>query len=57
MINVKRVQQYEYTHELVNSSWNDKIEEDFLNWLEDGKMDRLPVPLDQMQDFLQTRTW
>lgn len=53
----QRVQQRVYTPGQVDSRWTADIEEDFLNWLEDGNKDRLPVPLDQMQDFLQTRTW
>ncbi len=53
----ERVQQRVYTPGQVDARWTDEIEEDFLNWLEDGHMDRLPVPLDEMQDFLQQRTW
>lgn len=53
----ERVQQGVYTPGQVDTRWTEEIEQDFLNWLEDGHMDRLPVPLDQMQDFLQTRTW
>jgi 4-hydroxy-4-methyl-2-oxoglutarate aldolase len=53
----ERVQQRVYTPGQVDARWTEEIEEDFLNWLEEGHMDRLPVPLDEMQDFLQQRTW
>ncbi len=53
----ERVQQGVYTPGQVDARWTDDIEEDFLNWLQDGPAGRLPVPVDQMQDYLQQRTW
>ncbi len=55
----ERVQQRVYTPGQVDARWTDEIEEDFLGWLEEdpGRMERLPVPLDEMQNFLQQRTW
>lgn len=53
----ERVQQGVYTPGQVDARWTDEIEEDFLNWLQEGHADRLPVPVDRMQDYLQQRTW
>lgn len=53
----ERVQQRVYTPGQVDARWTEGIEEDFLNWLQEGHVGRLPVPMDQMQDYLQMRTW
>ncbi|MEX0679838.1 MAG: hypothetical protein WD097_00510 [Balneolales bacterium] len=53
----ERVRQRVYTAGQVDARWTEEIEEDFLGWLEEGHEDRLPVPLDEMQEFLQHRTW
>lgn len=55
----ERVQQKVYTPGQVDARWSEEMEEDFLEWLEedDERMERLPVPFDEIQDFLQQRTW
>jgi hypothetical protein len=42
----------------VDARWTEEIEADFLDWLQqDGRIDQLPVPIEEMQDYLQQRTW
>ncbi|MEX2573525.1 MAG: hypothetical protein WD317_04475 [Balneolaceae bacterium] len=53
----ERVRQQVYTPGQVDARWTGEMEDDFLSWLEEGRMERLPVPLDRMQEFLQQRTW
>lgn len=53
----QRVREGVYTAGQVDARWTDEIEEDFLNWLLDGRSDRLPVSIEEMQEFLQHRTW
>lgn len=53
----QRVREGVYTAGQVDTKWTQAIEEDFLDWLKEKRMDRLPVPLDEMQEFLQQRTW
>ena len=40
----------------IDGRWNEKIEKDFSNWLEDH-LDELPVPKHAIQDYLKERTW
>jgi 4-hydroxy-4-methyl-2-oxoglutarate aldolase len=53
----RRVQAGVYTSGQVDAEWTEKIEEDFLNWLQDGQAHRLPVPIGVMRDYLKQRTW
>ncbi|MEX0660615.1 MAG: hypothetical protein WEA58_01510 [Balneolaceae bacterium] len=46
-----------YSAGQIDTEWTPEIEEDFLNWVRENRMDQLPVPLDEMQEFLQQRTW
>lgn len=46
-----------YSAGQIDTEWTPEIEDDFLNWVRENRMDQLPVPLDEMQDFLQQRTW
>jgi 4-hydroxy-4-methyl-2-oxoglutarate aldolase len=54
----ERVQAGVYTPGQVDARWTEEIEADFLDWLQqDGRIDQLPVPIEEMQDYLQQRTW
>jgi len=54
----ERVRQRVYTPGQVDSRWTEEMEADFMGWLlEGGREDQLPVSHEQMQDFLQQRTW
>jgi 4-hydroxy-4-methyl-2-oxoglutarate aldolase len=53
----ERVRARVYTPGQVDARWTPEIEADFLGWIRAGRMDRLPVPLDEMQRYLQQRTW
>lgn len=53
----ERVRAGVYTPGQIDTQWTEEIENDFLNWLKENRMDRLPVPIDEMQEFLQHRTW
>ena len=45
-----------YTPGQIDSRWSDDIERDFSQWLNDH-IDDLPVPREQVQEYLETRTW
>lgn len=53
----ERVQAQVYTPGQVDARWTPEIEADFLNWLRQGRLDRMPVPIEEMQRYLQGRTW
>jgi 4-hydroxy-4-methyl-2-oxoglutarate aldolase len=53
----QRVREGVYTPGQVDARWTDAMEEDFMEWVQDGRLDRLPVTLEEMQEFLQHRTW
>jgi len=54
----ERVRAGVYTPGQVDARWTDEIEEDFMIWIqESGRIDRMPVPIDEMQQYLQQRTW
>ncbi|MEX0647382.1 MAG: hypothetical protein WEA56_16750 [Balneolaceae bacterium] len=53
----QRMREGVYSAGQIDTQWTDEIEEDFLNWVRENRMDQLPVSLDEMQDFLQQRTW
>ncbi len=45
-----------YTAGQIDTRWSDEIEKDFSGWLNEH-MDELPVPREQIQEILKTRTW
>lgn len=45
-----------YTPGQIDARWNDEIERDFSQWME-ANMDDLPVPKEEIQELLKTRTW
>ncbi|MEX2601076.1 MAG: hypothetical protein WD355_05475 [Balneolaceae bacterium] len=54
----ERVRQNVYTPGQVDTRWTKEIEEDFLEWIQvDERINRLPVPVSEMQEFMQHRTW
>jgi regulator of RNase E activity RraA len=54
---LERVRARVYTAGQVDTRWTKEIEDDFIQWLKDGKLDRLPVPIEKMQEYLRMRTW
>ncbi len=54
----ERVRAGVYTPGQVDARWTAEIEEDFLNWVKEAdRINRLPVPVEEMQEYLQQRTW
>jgi 4-hydroxy-4-methyl-2-oxoglutarate aldolase len=54
----ERVRAGVYTPGQVDARWTQAIEEDFLNWVQQAdRIARMPVPVEQMQEYLQQRTW
>ncbi|MGM0507433.1 MAG: RraA family protein [Bacteroidota bacterium] len=54
----QRVREGAYTTGQVDQRWSEEMEEDFLEWIQaDSRSDRLPVPIEEMQEYLQQRTW
>ena len=51
-----RLREQKYTPGQIDSRWSDEIEKDFSKWLNDH-IDQLPVPKEQIQELLKTRTW
>ncbi len=51
-----RIREKKYTAAQIDNRWSDDIEKDFSKWLNDH-IDELPVPKDQIQELLKTRTW
>jgi regulator of RNase E activity RraA len=45
-----------YTPGQIDTRWSDAIEKDFSQWLRE-RMDKLPVPKEQIQQILKQRTW
>lgn len=52
-----RMREGVYSAGQIDTQWTEEIEEDFLNWVRENRMDQLPVPIDEMQEFLEMRTW
>ena len=52
----QRLREGKYTAGQIDARWSDDIEKDFSKWLNDH-INELPVPKDQIQEFLKTRTW
>jgi len=51
-----RLKEGKYTAGQIDSKWSDEIEKDFSKWLNDH-INELPVPKEQVQEFLKARTW
>ncbi|MEX0600538.1 MAG: hypothetical protein WD423_05865 [Rhodothermales bacterium] len=56
MFGHQRLREGVYTSGQIDSRWSDEIERDFSQWLNDH-VDELPVPKEQVQEYLETRTW
>lgn len=56
MFGHERLRQQVYTAGQIDNRWSDEIEKDFSQWL-NAHIDKLPVPKEQIQAYLKTRTW
>jgi regulator of RNase E activity RraA len=52
----ERLREQVYTPGQIDSRWSDDIERDFSQWLNDH-IDELPVGKEQIQAYLERRTW
>ncbi|HQU53277.1 MAG TPA: RraA family protein [Saprospiraceae bacterium] len=52
----QRLREQKYTAGQIDNRWSDEIERDFSQWLNDH-INELPVPKEQIQHYLKTRTW
>ncbi len=51
-----RLREQKYTPGQIDTRWSEEIEKDFSKWL-NAHISELPVPKEQIQDYLKTRTW
>ena len=51
-----RLREQKYTAGQIDTRWSEEIEKDFSQWL-NAHIDELPVPKEQIQEILKTRTW
>ena len=56
MFGHERLRQQKYTPGQIDTKWSDDIERDFSQWL-NAHINELPVPKEQIQELLKTRTW
>ena len=56
MFGHQRLREQKYTAGEIDTRWSDEIEKDFSKWLNDH-INELPVPKEQIQELLKTRTW
>ena len=56
MFGHQRLREKKYTAGQIDNRWTDDIERDFSQWLNDH-IDELPVPKEQIQQYLKKRTW
>jgi regulator of RNase E activity RraA len=56
MFGHQRLREQKYTPGQIDNRWSEEIEKDFSKCLND-KIDKLPVPKAQIQEFLKGRTW
>lgn len=56
MFGHQRLREQKYTPGQIDSRWSADIEKDFSLWL-NTHIDKLPVPKEQIQELLKTRTW
>lgn len=52
----QRLREGKYTAGQIDTRWSDEIEKDFSKWLNDH-INELPVPKEQIQEYLKERTW
>jgi regulator of RNase E activity RraA len=56
MFGHERLRQQKYTPGQIDNRWTDEIEKDFSQWL-NQHINELPVPKEQIQEYLKKRTW
>lgn len=56
MFGHQRLREGTYTAGQIDTRWTDEIEKDFSKWLNDH-INELPVPKEQVQEYLKERTW
>lgn len=56
MFGHQRLKEGKYTAGQIDTRWAEPIEKDFSKWLNDH-INELPVPKEQIQEILKTRTW
>lgn len=56
MFGHQRLREQVYTPGQIDTRWSEEIERDFSQWLRDH-VNELPVPPEQVQEYLRTRTW
>lgn len=56
MFGHQRLREQKYTPGQIDTKWSDEIEKDFSKWLNDH-INELPVPKEQIQELLKSRTW
>lgn len=56
MFGHQRLREQKYTPGQIDNRWSDEIEKDFSQWL-NAHLNELPVPKEQIQEYLKTRTW
>jgi regulator of RNase E activity RraA len=56
MFGHQRLREQVYTAGQIDTRWSPEIERDFSKWLNDH-LEKLPVPKEQIQEYLKTRTW
>ncbi|MES2795425.1 MAG: RraA family protein [Bacteroidota bacterium] len=56
MFGHQRLREQKYTPGQIDTRWSEDIEKDFSRWLSE-RIDKLPVPKEQIQEFLKGRTW
>ena len=56
MFGHQRLREGKYTPGEIDRRWSDDMEKDFSQWLNDH-IDKLPVPKEQIQEYLKIRTW
>ncbi|MCJ8164054.1 RraA family protein [Pontibacter sp. E15-1] len=56
MFGHQRLREQKYTAGQIDNRWSADIEKDFSKWLNDH-VNELPVPKEQIQELLKTRTW
>ncbi len=56
MFGHQRLREGKYTAGQIDTKWSDEIEKDFSKWLNDH-INELPVPKEQVQEYLKERTW
>ena len=56
MFGHERLREQKYTPGQIDTKWSADIEKDFSQWLT-AHIDKLPVPKEQIQQYLKERTW